>query len=167
MASLYQARRDNPFHISVGAVVVNGEGKILVHKREKHAAPLPFQSEFLDRNEIYILARETVEDDESLEQAVLRGVAEEFGVAGRVEKYLGARSLVITTGNPAWEWEKTTLYFQVTPIGEAERVIDDESFSVLEWHDPDFLIERMRGQGGKDRSDLDESKIIETYAKYA
>ena len=165
--SIYQAKRDNPFHISVGGLVVNADGKIRVHKRMKSKAPPQFQDDFLEREELYLLARETIEDGESLVEAVQRGVSEEFGIEGKVEKYLGALSVKTLAGrDPKWEWEKTTLYFLVTPIGDAPRVADDESFSDLEWHPPEFLIERMQGQGGEHRKDLDESKIVKTYVAH-
>ncbi len=170
MTSLYQAKRIAPFHISVGAVVVNEEGKILVHKRNRENATEQFADNFTDRNEIYLLMRESLEDNETLKQAVLRGCREEFGVEGIVTKYLGDLQATIHAGgnDKAWEWQKTTLYFLVTWKGVLqERQQDNESFSVLEWHDPEFLLEHMRGQGGEERRDLDESEIIKRYLAYA
>jgi ADP-ribose pyrophosphatase YjhB (NUDIX family) len=163
MSSPYQAQHERPFHISAGAVVVNDEGKILVHKRMREKAPPQFADNFVNGDDVYIHMRESLEKDETLEQAATRGLKEEFGMTTEVGKYLGTLSVRIRTGDPIWEWEKTTLYFQAVAGEQGERVIDSEAFSILEWHEPEFLIEHMRGQGGEDRKDLDESKIIENY----
>ena len=165
MSSLYQAKESQPFHISVGAVVVNEEGEILVHKRERSKATEQFDDNFVDRDEVYILVRESLEEGETLEQGVLRGVREEFGLEGKVDMYLGALRTQIQTERIG-SWEKTTLYFLVIAGEAGTRMEDEESFSALEWHEPEFLIERMKGPGGHDRSDLDESKIVEAYVKY-
>jgi ADP-ribose pyrophosphatase YjhB (NUDIX family) len=163
--SLYQAKKGQPFHISAGALVADEGGKILVHKRVKGQMPEQFADNFANgRTEIYLLARETVEDGESLAEAALRGVREEFGIEGKIERFLGTIVASIAAG-PEGRMEKTTPYFLVRREQEGDRVVDAEGHSVLEWHDLDFLIKRMRGQGGENRSDLDESKIIEAYAK--
>ena len=167
MTPLVQHSEANPFHVSVGAVVVNNEGKIVVHALSSDSVPENLAKILGGLDTAYILMRESVEDGESLEDAVLRGVKEEFGIVGAIQKYLGSTQAVL----PAkyGEFEKTTLYFEVAYESEVERVIHDwESSTVLEWHDPMFLIERMREQGRlTSRGDLDESKIIETYLAYA
>jgi 8-oxo-dGTP pyrophosphatase MutT (NUDIX family) len=163
--SVYQAKKGQPFHISAGALVVNEDGKIVVHKRTKGQMPEQFADNFADeRSEIYLLARETVKDGESLAEAALRGVREEFGIEGTIERFLGTIVASIATG-PEGRMEKTTPYFLIRCEQQGDRVMDEEGHSVLEWHDPDFLIARMRGQGGENRCDLDESKIIEAYVK--
>jgi ADP-ribose pyrophosphatase YjhB (NUDIX family) len=165
MSSLYQSKKTSPFHISAGAVLVNAEGKVLVHRRIKSEAPEQFANNFTARDEVYILMRESLEDGETIEEAVQRGVQEEFGMKCEVEKYLGSIQGTVPGKDGTWSWEKTTLYFQAKAGAACERASDDESFSRLEWHDPEFLIERMRGQGGV-RPDLDESKILEAYVRY-
>lgn len=169
MSSLYQHKLNNPFHISVGAVVVNEEGKILVHKMAQKDVPADvaeaFNYSMIANEELYLLMRETLEDGETLEEAVIRGVAEEFGVEGKVIKYLG--SIVSKAFARENEFEKTTLYFQVELIQQNERPEDPESFSILEWHKPEFLIEKMKSQRNEKRTDLDESKIIEAYVKFS
>ncbi len=170
MSSIYQHTAANPFHISVGAVVVNDKGEILVHKMQKKDVPADmlqaFNYDSIQKDEIYTLMRETLEDGEVLTDAVMRGVHEEFGIEGTVEKYLGS----IQAKAFAWdkEFEKTTLYFQVGVITQNERPKDEEDFSILEWHAPEFLIQKMQEQGqSMNRTDLDESKIIQTYVKFS
>ena len=170
MTSIYQHSVVNPFHISVGAVVVNDKGEILTHKMLKKDVPadmlLAFNYDSVQKDEIYTLMRETLEDGEVLTDAVMRGVREEFGVEGTVEKYLGS----IQAKAFAWdkEFEKTTLYFQVSLTTQNKRPEDPEDFSILEWRTPEFLIQKMQEQGqSMNRTDLDESKIIEAYVKFS
>lgn len=163
MSNIFQASEKLPFHISVGAVLVNSEGKVLVHKMER--AKVPAEIDMGNLDEAYILMRETLEPGESIEQGVLRGIQEEFGATGTIEGYLGSLQLTITAKK--FEWEKTTLYFLVSLIELGERNMqDEESYSILEWIEPELLIERMRDQGARcSRTDLDESKIIEAYVR--
>ncbi|MBP6868921.1 MAG: NUDIX domain-containing protein [Candidatus Pacebacteria bacterium] len=167
MTPLVQHSERNPFHISVGAVVVNSEGNIMVHTLSADSVPKDIADVLGGLDTAYILMRESVEDNESLEEAVLRGIQEEFGVEGTIRRYLGSTQSVL----PAryGDFEKTTLYFEVTFSSQAERVVHDwESTTLLEWHDPEFLITKMKEQGqATSRGDLDESKIIETYLAYA
>jgi hypothetical protein len=166
MRNLYQHQEDSPFHISVGAVLVNDEGKIRAHYRTTETTPEKYLPTMGGLESNYILMRETVENGESLESAVLRGIHEEFGAEGTIEKYLG--SIQINLRAKIRTFEKTTLYFQVTLTKQNERPMDDgESHSELVWETPEFLIEQMRKQGKEaDREDLDESKILESYVKY-
>jgi ADP-ribose pyrophosphatase YjhB (NUDIX family) len=156
-----------PFHISVGAIVVNDKGKILVHKRVRENTPERFLDSLGDLNEVYLLMRESLENGETLEEGVRRGIQEEFGVEGVVDGYLGSLQTMIPSTRGAWE--KTTLYFrvQVTKIGERPQD-DGEAHSILEWQDANFLISKMKEQGkNTKRLDLDESKIIEAYVKFS
>jgi ADP-ribose pyrophosphatase YjhB (NUDIX family) len=167
MSSLYQGTEQLPFHISVGAVIVNEKNEILVHKRIKGQVPEEFNDSFGNLAEVYLLMRESLENGETLEEAVHRGMQEEFGVKGTVEGYLG--SIQVSISSSSYVWEKTTLYFKVALREIGMRPVDDEEAeSVLEWHTPDFLIERMKEQSeNKERPDLDESKIIEAYVRFS
>ncbi|MFA5996788.1 MAG: NUDIX hydrolase, partial [Candidatus Paceibacterota bacterium] len=115
--------------------------------------------------EIYILMRESLKNGETLEEAVLRGLKEEFGAEGSVRKYIGSIQAMIPEDGL---WEKTTLYFEVLLKAQGERSSNDaESHTDLVWMDPGILINKMKEQGSRvDREDLDESKIIEAYVKY-
>jgi len=162
MASLFEHTEAQPFHISVGAVLVNDEGKILAHKLLAEKAKPEFRYKLGGLEEAYILMRETIENGESLEVAVARGLQEEFGAEGAIEKYLGSLQFEVEG------FEKTELFFLVKLTALGERLAGDaESYSELVWETPQFLIERMKEQGKRaDRRDLDESKIIEAYLKY-
>jgi len=166
MTSIFQHSAESPFHISVGAVLVNGEGEVRAHYRTTDSTPVDYHVTMGGLSESYTLMRETIENGESIEEAVLRGVDEEFGATGTIVKYLGSIQSVIHSRIRSFE--KTTLYFEVTLIEEHERAQDDgEGHTELVWKSPEFLIEKMRAQGEQsDRDDLDESKILEAYVKY-
>jgi len=162
MASQFEHTEAQPFHISVGAVLVNDEGKIMAHKLRTENMKPEHRYKLGGLEEAYILMRETIENGESLEEAVARGLKEEFGAEGVIQKYLGSLQFEVEG------FEKTELFFSVklTTLGE-RRADDAEAASELVWETPQFLIERMKEQGKRaDRRDLDESKIIETYLTY-
>ena len=165
--NLFQHHADSPFHISVGAVLVNNEGKILTHYRTVKTTPAQYLNTLGGLEDAYTLMRETIENGESIEGAVLRGLREEFGAEGTIEKYLGSIRIPQLHAKTR-TFEKTTLYFQVTFTKQNERPTDDgESHTELIWETPEFLIERMREQGRTaNREDLDESEIIEAYVTY-
>lgn len=163
MTKLFQHSAESPFHISVGAVLVNGDGKILVHTFSANKVPPNLIHNLGGMETISILMRESLENGESLEGAVARGLQEEFGMEGNIKKYLGSEQHFLET--PGGDFEKTTLYFEVELITTGERPMDDpEAHSTLEWMDPAALVERMKEQGRcTERKDLDESKIVEAY----
>lgn len=161
--SIFQHSDESPFHISVGAVVVNAGGLVCAHYRTTTTTPEPYLPTMGGLDETYTLMRETLENGETLEEAVLRGVREEFGIEGRIVKYLGA--LNVSVRAKVRTFEKVTLYFEVDVLSEGDRPLDDgEGHTALVWQTPEFLIGRMREQGAcSDREDLDESKILEAY----
>lgn len=163
MMSIFQNSDESPYHISVGAILVNAEGKVRAHYRTTDTTPEEYRVTLGGLTECYTLMRETLENGETLEEAVLRGIREEFGAEGRIVKYVGA--ILITVHAKARTFEKVTLYFEVELVSEGERHVDDgEGHTELVWEDPEFLIERMRAQGeASDREDLDESKVLEAY----
>lgn len=167
MRSLHQNKPEQPFHVSVGAVVVNAKGEVLVHKRTPETTPPQYLHTLGGLNECYTLMRETIEDNEPIEQAVLRGVREEFGIEGKIRMYLGSIQARAEKkdGTP---WEKTTLYYLVIVEREGVRSTDDgEAHTELVWERPESLLEKMKEQGARSqREDLDESKIIDTYLRY-
>lgn len=167
MASIFQHTPTSPFHLSVGAVVVNETGAILVHHAYKDKIPEKYASIFGSNTDIWYLMRETVENNESLEHAVLRGVQEEFGIEQcSIVRYLG--SIQAIDDHEPTSFEKTTLYFLVTPGNVGARPIADaESHTDLEWRTPEELLTLFRTQMKNGAlADLDESKIIETYVQY-
>ncbi|MEX2514704.1 MAG: NUDIX hydrolase [Candidatus Paceibacterota bacterium] len=163
---MYSGTTDNPFHISVGAVLSNKNDKICCHRFiTKDVVFL----EDLSINELHLLMRETMEDGESFSAAVARGLQEEFGAEGEISHYLGAIQSHFPNKDEV-SIEKTTLYFHVdcAEFDPAKRDDNDpESVSEIVWLEPRDLIEKMKHQSEKlDRTDLDESSIIERYLQY-
>lgn len=158
-ANVYSATKKYPFHLSVGAVITRADGKVLCHYFDTLPDPLGHH------DDVYILMRETVESGESMEQALIRGAAEEFGAAIRVDHILEAKIDQIRDDAKEFVWDKTTLYFacSLIELDVRERDEDDfESSSDIQWQDPAFLIAHMKKQGTRTgRGDLDESRILE------
>lgn len=159
----FQYSQDSPFHLSAGALVYSEQGKILTHVFGAEVKENPF-----DRD-IYILIRETIERQESVEAAIHRGIREETGGEATIVNYLGA-----VTGkarrfldNPEDVFEKTTLYFAMKSVrwqpGQRDGN-DAEAASDLQWHEPKELIPIMKQQGEfTDSEDLDESVIVQRF----
>jgi ADP-ribose pyrophosphatase YjhB (NUDIX family) len=112
--------------------------------------------------------RETVESGEGLEEAVLRGIQEEFGATGEIEKFIGTLLTKFPRGN-VWV-EKATLYFiiRLKEFDINARVLEDcEKDSVIQWQSIDFLISKMEEQRERfERTDFDESEILKRAKKY-
>jgi ADP-ribose pyrophosphatase YjhB (NUDIX family) len=151
----------SPYHLSVGAVVVNRKGEIYCHHFPKGKA----------NPEFVLLMRATLKPHESLERALARGLKEEFGMKARVVAYLG--SLESSFRN--WEGailQKTTLYFLCISIAQNLKWITSAETrtghfgkgSVLEWKAPQRLIAQMKKQGKQmKRTDFDESEIVKRF----
>lgn len=136
---------------------MNGEGKILVHHyKKKTLCGVYFEN-------LYLLLRETIEPNETIEKTLARGLMEEFGAKGELVRYLVSIKGKIPANNPYIE--KTTLYFLVRYLEhdvtkrEAGSV---ESESDTVWMNPNALIPLFKVQKAVDDS-LDESIIIERF----
>jgi ADP-ribose pyrophosphatase YjhB (NUDIX family) len=166
MQKLFQHSKESPFHVSVGAVLYNEKGEILVHKFNRETVPQHLQYLLGDMDEVYQFMRESIENDESLEGAIARGLQEEFGVTGSITRYLGSTCVVCPARHG--EWEKTTLYCAVALETQDERPSDDEeSFSELVWVSPEFLLEKMKIQAAPEHpAHLNDLKILETFLEY-
>lgn len=155
----FQASPNNPYHISIGAVVRNAEGKICCHyfKHFSHPSVGTFDN-------FYILMRETLEPVETLEQCLVRGLMEEFGVTAKLERCLGSIVSHHTPPGKDFVIEKTTLYFfcDLISIDEAKRKLGDpEGGSEIKWLDPVDLMDRMKDQYERlKREDANEAVII-------
>lgn len=163
--NLFQGVANSPFHISVGAVVVNANGSIGCHHFQSHDL---HESE--GKGDLYQLMRETLQPDETLEASVNRGLQEEFGAIGTIVSYLGSIKSHYPLPKSGMEVEKTTIYFQVAldSINQDLRTKDDiESKSEILWIQPEELKRLFIEQGKRyDRTDHDESSVIENYLKY-
>lgn len=153
----YRGQESLPYHLSVGAVILNDQKEVLCHYFPKN--------EFWSQNyrDFYILMRETVEPGESLEQAVTRGCHEEFGAKVEIKDFLG--SIVSSFPSDRSTVQKTTLYFlcQLIELDSNQRKADDpEKNSRVVWQPIEELIPKMKQQGRQlKRSDLDESEVLE------
>lgn len=145
-----------PYQLSVGAVVLNGNGEVLCHHFSGIRGSL----------DIYSLMRQTVEPGKSLEEMVFFGLRKEFGVRAKIESFLG--SIVGEFTN--WEQaviKKTTLYFLCEYEGKLENFPgkgdDLEGIqSAVEWIKLDDLIAKMKSQAiSFGRTDYDESSVLE------
>jgi len=114
--------------------------------------------------DVYTLMRESLEDSETIEHCLERGLMEEFGAKATLERLLGPIVSRFTTQNTVIE--KTTLYFfmRCRSIDPALRRLDDpESDSVICFIEPAQLAAKMRDQAKRypDRTDIDESSILD------
>ncbi|MGK5594090.1 MAG: NUDIX hydrolase [Parachlamydiaceae bacterium] len=157
-SSFFQASANQPYHLSIGAVLFNDKGHIACHRFKN----------ILGHRDIYILMRESMENGEEILSTLARGLQEEFGATGQPIVFLGA--LTGTLNNLGSSFEKTTLYVlcQLQNWDVSTRDPNDpEAISTIEWLSPEQLISLMEEQGRKfKRVDADESEIIRRAVPY-
>ncbi len=156
----FQGTLKNPYHISIGAVVKNDKGEICCHYfKELTLKGIGTLTDF------YLLMRETIEPNETIEACLKRGLQEEFGIEAYLDSYIGSIVSKFTGPDDQTVIEKTTLYFLCTleSIDITKRKQDDpESHSEIQWIEPSKLIIKMKEQGKRlNREDADESVIVE------
>lgn len=160
MYNYFQGTKSSPYHISIGAVVRNSEGNICCHYFEK----ITHESIGTLEN-FYLLMRETIEPDETIEQTLKRGLEEEFGMKARLKSYIGSIVSHFLIQDSGVLVEKTTLYFLCEYISldiSKRKKGDLESTSELVWVEPSKLILQMKEQGKRlRREDIDESIVLE------
>lgn len=157
--AFFQANKNQPYHLSVGVVLFNSEGKVACHHFK----------EILGHKDIYILMRESMEDNETPLITAERGLKEEFGATGTPLAFIG--SLAGYLPDSKLSFEKTTLYiaYALTELKEEDRDTSDiEASSSIEWFNPDDLILLMQKQGARfnHRIDADESEMIKRALPY-
>ncbi len=159
MTNYFRATESFPFHVSIGGLVFNKEGKVCVH----HYRDLKKSSGKI-MGDLYLLLRETVEPHETIEQVLVRGLMEEFGMKGELVGCLGSIKGMMPVKD--FQAEKTTIYFLVKYLehDESKREVSAETTSNIEWQDPIFLIEKMKAQ--RDIGvPMDESEIVERFLR--
>lgn len=155
----FQASLQQPYHLSIGAVLFDQKGRIACHHFK----------EILGHKDIYILMRESMEDNESPLITLHRGLKEEFGATAQPVAFLGSLSGYLT--DPRLPFEKTTLYIACQLIQwnpENRDLSDPEAGSTIEWLEPATLISLMEQQGVRfqHRADADESEMIRRAIPY-
>jgi hypothetical protein len=151
--SFFQASQKQPYHLSIGAVLFDQEGRIACHHFH----------EIFGHKDIYILMRESMEDEETPLQTLHRGLKEEFGATAVPIAFLGALSGYLPDGR--LPFDKTTLYIACELLEwnpEERDAADPEASSTIEWIEPETLITLMQEQGIRfnHRVDADESEMI-------
>jgi hypothetical protein len=164
VTSIHQHSAQSPYHISAGAVLINEHHEIAAHHFESFTIPgLGTITDF------YILMRESLENNETLEQAIQRGLSEEMGAAGTIMAYLGSETHESPTPGHG-TFQKTTHYYLVkcTDFDERKRDSKDpESTSTIAWLQAEELINAIDNQHARyGYSDLDEREIIVRAQKY-
>lgn len=155
----FQGNKNHPNHISVGAVLINDKGEVLVHHFTENT-----EGYWADQglSNFYTLMRKTININESLETALHRGLVEEYGATAEIKDYIG--SIQSHWKHDTVDIEKTTLYFLCKLIDQdlsKREQEQEESRALLEWHKPEFLIPKMQEQAKKyGRTDVDESSIL-------
>lgn len=155
----FQASKEQPYHLSIGAVLFDQQGRIACHHF----------SEILGQKNVYILMRESMEDGETPLMTLHRGLMEEFGATAKPIAFLGCLSGYLPVSRRPFD--KTTLYIACELIDwnpENRNPDDPEAGSKIEWQQPEALISIMQRQGERfnHRVDADESEMIKRAIPY-
>lgn len=138
--------KNNPFHLSVGQVAEDSNGKIALIQKPDGKKTLP-------RETTYLL--------EPYDQALTRGADEELGVKVQTVRYLGA---LIThfDREPKVTVEKTTLYFHTKASAKTVRKLEeDEAEDTVLWISPKEALDLLS------QRENPESEIVKRFLKTA
>jgi hypothetical protein len=160
MSNHFQGTKENPYHISIGALVMNKEGLVACHYFENfHHKSMGLLKDFV------LLMRETIEENESIEECLHRGLTEEFGMKAELKSYIGSIVSHFPIRDTGVYVEKTTLYFLCDFISQDDALRSQEDIereSVIKWFDPEGLVIKMKEQSKRlGREDMEESSVIE------
>jgi hypothetical protein len=129
--TLLRGEKENPYHLSIGQVVMDDNSKIALIKKKDGTITLP---------------RETTYLNENYEEALVRGATEELGVIVVPIKFIGS---LITEFNrePETVLEKSTLYFLCKVSGTTEQHLEeDELDDTVLWVDSKEAIHMLKGE---------------------
>lgn len=142
MKNYFQGTLDRPYHISIGALVKNTEGKICCHYFDSIT-----HKSIGTLTDFILLMRETIEPNETIEQCLMRGLMEEFGIQANLNTYIGSIVSKFRFEETEVMVEKTTLYFlcDFVSLDESKRKSGDlEASSTMQWLDPKDMIVKMK-----------------------
>jgi hypothetical protein len=139
----FSGNKDNPHHLSVGAVLWQDTHIALIRKPHGHVT----------------LPQETFYASESMEAAVARGLSEEVGVSNAIiRRFIGSLQTTFTREDGTLI-DKTTVYFEVTSdkvVPDTRKLEADESDDQVIWMTPSAAISALQEKQN------DEYKIVQT-----
>ena len=144
----YANSKDLHYHISVGAVVRNDKGEVLVLCRPDGTC---------------VLTTETMRPRETPLETLARGIIEELGATARVTRFLGATEMPFRWGGDGDHYEKTILWHEMLleSIDESLRAAgDDETGAEAVWLSVK-QAEAVFTEQGRTLNDWDFSAVIE------
>ncbi len=110
-----------------------------------------------------------MENEETINDTLFRGLKEEFGATAKPVAFLGCQSGFLPAGTQ-FSFEKTTLYIVCECIAcdpLTRDPNDPESASTVLWMEPDKLISLMKKQKEQyKRIDVDESEMVQRALPY-
>lgn len=161
---------EEPYHLSVGVVLINDKNEVLTHKfnltnNDELRAELKERVDLPKNIKYYSLMTETPENGETLLDAAQRGLMEEFGATGELIHYIGTTLGHFKRPGSDVLIEKTTPFFlyRMTSLDESKRDPNSiESTSELVFLDIDTLIHHLHIQDEAiHRTDLVYGPILE------
>ncbi|OGC44070.1 hypothetical protein A2400_00840 [candidate division WS6 bacterium RIFOXYB1_FULL_33_14] len=129
--TLLRGDKENPYHLSIGQVIINNQNQIALIQKPDGVLTLP---------------RETTYLKESFSEALERGAIEEIGITIKPIRFLGS---LITSFNRDSETviEKSTLYFLSEMLEQTEKKLEeDELEDTVIWINPIEAIEKLNEQ---------------------
>lgn len=127
------ATRENPFHFSCKTLIVDGNKALIVHAKDYKF------SNGMGLGEFYSLVRETMEENETVDQTLTRGAAEELGVTVEPQFIIGSGEFTFEEGigNRDYKWTKSCLYAisKFVAQDQQDRVKGEDTQHELCWVD--------------------------------
>ena len=159
----YQGIQVFPAHLSAGAVLITDRNEVCSLHFDTISVP-----QFSHLRDFSILMRETMEMWETLEEAVLRGIREEFWAEGIILAYLGSHVSSFLEND--MKVEKTTLFFLVrcTSIDTEKRELEDaEKEGIVTWLPIQDLKKKIQAQYERfHEEDINEAEILTRAEEY-